>query len=137
MQKKINSGKTFRILEKLPENLKEVLFSLDTADHIGNICKKFNVPAEKISLIAETIGDVLSKTLPLEDFEKTLEKRTGLKKGQAEDVSREANFRIFSQVRESLTTTAQKVLPEKKGSTPAERLSKRPLGKDIYREKIE
>jgi len=135
MYKKVSSDENFKILENLPGDLKDILFLPDTADHIGNVCEKFKVPGEKISLVAKTIGEVLSKTLPLENFQEALEKEAGLEKNIAKNVSDEINFRIFSQVRESLAPAVPKAQPEEKVSSrpPEER---RPKGSDFYREPI-
>ncbi|MEK7503432.1 MAG: hypothetical protein AAB577_00415 [Patescibacteria group bacterium] len=138
MPQKPSSEENFKILEKLPEELKEVLFSLDTADNIADICEKFKVPAGKISLVAGTTGKVLSKTLPLGDFQKTLKEEVGLEGSVAKNVSDEINFRIFSKVKESLAPTPIKNVPGGIISLPsAEETPKRPPSKDSYREKIE
>jgi len=137
MPKKLNPEETFKILENLPKDLKEAMFAPDTADHIANICEKFEVPGEKFSLVASAVGDVLSRMTPVEEFPKVLEKEIGLRKEQAENVAQEIDFRIFSQVRESLATAVPKAVPEAKISTvapAAEQPPKKPSGPDIYRE---
>ena len=64
-------------------------------------------------------------------------KEIGLRKEQAENVAQEIDFRIFSQVRESLVTAALKATPETKIpplAPTAEQPPKKPSGPDIYRE---
>ncbi|MBI2450324.1 MAG: hypothetical protein HYV47_02165 [Candidatus Nealsonbacteria bacterium] len=135
MPKELTDEQLLKILEKLPEDLKTAFFSTDTAEYIANVCEKFDVPGKKVTLIAGAVGDILLKTAPPEEFSKILEKEVGLKKEQAENIARELDFRIFSQVRESLTGALPRTEQRKETSAPsAEQPAQK--GPDVYREAV-
>ena len=139
MFKQYTKEEVWQLCRKLPENLKEVYFSQATGDYIYDACKKYGAPNEKISLVAGYVGYVLLGILPPNEFQKSLEKEVGLEKNIAESVSSEINFRIFSQVRESLTTATKKEPSETRepDKTETEQEPKKPAGPDTYREPIE
>lgn len=103
MPKELTDEQIIKILEKLPEDLKDALFSIDTAERIADVCEKFEVPGKKVPLVAGAVGDILLRTELPEGLSKTLEKEVGLKREQAESIAKEIDFRIFSQVRASLS----------------------------------
>ena len=134
MLKELTDEQLLKILEKLPEDLKEAVFSPETADYIADVFEKFELSGEKCSMVAGAVGNILLKIAPPEEFSKILEKEIGLKKNQAEDVARELDFRVFSQIRASLAPVAPKTTPEEKIS-PAS-AERPPKGPDTYREPL-
>jgi hypothetical protein len=141
-----------KLYEKLPEELKEAIFSTETADSIWNVYERNQI--KKVSDLAECVARVLHGVLPVEEFQKVLEKELKLKKDVAEKVFQEINRSVFFPVKESLATlygkefvpTAGKVAtssskaekksekkPEKK-PTPSPKIE---VKSDIYREQIE
>lgn len=131
MAKKYNQEQIFEILEKLPKEAREVLFSEKTADDIDNVCKKYRVGLEKVSDVAKFAGQVLLGILPLEEFPEILEKEAGLRKNTAKNVAQEIRLSIFSQVE----SVAKKTLIET-GEMPAVKESRKPSAEDVYREQI-
>lgn len=131
MAKEIDQKLIFEILEKLPEEIKEVLFSGETADSIYNICKKEGVPNQKIAPVAKYVGHVLIGALSAGDFQKTLEKDVGLEKAVAERINQQINKNFFLLVGESI---AEEKAAEIEEAAPA---PKKPPTKDIYREQVE
>ena len=127
-----------KILENLPEEVKEVFFSQKTADNIDNICKKYGVPSEKISEVANYVGMVLLGILSLDKFSGTLKDNVKLKNGAAENIAQEIEMSIFHQVEYGLRRTAPLAeKPAEFGKTPPdEKELKKPGGKDIYREPV-
>ena len=129
------------LYEKLPEELKEAIFSEKTADHIFNICKRNEIEEGKMSEIARYTGYVLLGVLLPSKFQETLEKEAKLDAEQAEKVALEIARFILLPVRESLRSLsleeivspkeAPGVIPE---TAPKPKREKRP---DIYREPIE
>lgn len=92
----------WKVYEKLPEDLKEAIFSAETADNIYDICTRNGIEDDKISEIAKLTGRVLMGILPPEDFQETLEKELKLKKDIAKKIAHEINRFIFFPVKESL-----------------------------------
>jgi len=129
----------WKLYEKLPEELKEAVFSEETAETIWDICERNEV--EKISEVAEYVGQVLLGVLPPEDFQETLEKELKLEKDLAKKVSQEINRFIFYPVKASLEELYKiEIAPPAKptGITPPpEEKPPVPPGEDIYREPIE
>lgn len=132
----------WQVFQKLPEKTQKLILSEETAKSIFDICDENGVNVDKISEVGRYISQVLMGVLPIGEFPNTLEKEVGLKKDMAENVASEIDFRIFSNVRESLITATPKIQPgDEKISletlTPEtkEKL-KRPPGKDVYREPI-
>jgi len=129
----------WKLYEKLPEELKEAVFSEETAETIWDICERNEV--EKISEVAEYVGRVLLGVLPPEDFQEILEKELKLEKDLAKKVSQEINRFIFYPVKASLEELYKiEIAPPAKptGITPPpEEKPPVPPGEDIYREPIE
>lgn len=131
----------WKLYEKLPEELKEALFSAETANDISQICKRNNVE-KKVGEIAEYTGDVLMGLLSPNEFEKALIEKVRLEAEVAKNVAREINRFIFFPLKEVLSKLYEieiapparppGVIPEIKPKIPPE--EKRP---DIYREPIE
>ena len=69
----------WKIYEKLPDELKDAIFSHDTAENISNICEKNKITnSEKISQIARLTGDVLLGLLIPNELQESLEKELKL-----------------------------------------------------------
>lgn len=138
----------WKLYEHLPAELKETIFSQETADHIYDSCIKNGIAEENVSRVAGIVGDtLLGLTLP-EDFQKTLEKEPGLKKDAATAISREITRFVFFPVKESLrqlhaiTEVASPAAPQAKkatlAATPAqEAATPTPKKEDTYRESFE
>jgi len=133
MPKEYTKEQLWKIFEKLPEELKEVIFAEKTADDIYHISKRNNIKEEKISEVARLTGNVLLGILPPEEFRNTLKKELNLKKDIAEKIAFQIERIIFFPVKKELTeiyqikTTPETVIKEKIKRTK----------KDIYRESIE
>ena len=130
---KISQDKLWAIYETLPDNLKEAIFSEDTADAIANICKLHDV--EKTSDVAKLVGNVLMGLLPPEIFIETLQDELGLNEDIAKKVGMEIEHFIFNSVKDDLDA-----LYEEGGETkekPAEKETEEPAKPDTYREPTE
>jgi len=133
----------WKLYEKLPEELKDAIFSEETANDIGDICERNRVEDEKASEVAKYTGRVLLGVLLPDEFQKTLEKEVGLEKEVAKKVAQEISRFVFFPVKESLaslykveaappTRPSIEAAPPKE--KPAEEVEKKP---DIYREPVE
>lgn len=140
----------WKLYEKLPQELKDVIFSEETANNIGDVCERNNIEDEKISEVTLYAGRVLLGILPPDEFQKTLEKEMKLKKEIAKKVAQEINRFIFFPVKESLAMLykieiAPSTGPPTKpptGPPPTKPLEAAPLEEksersDVYREPIE
>ena len=142
------------IYESIPQDLKEALFSQETANSIHEACTKNSVGEEKIPEVAKHTGYVLMGLLPPDELEKTLEFKVGLTNEQAKNINQEITRFVFFPLRAILETlyktevsqVAKPKSPEgflateeaaaedisKKEKPPAKR-----RGKDTYREPVE
>jgi len=125
----------WKIYENLPEELKTAIFSEETADTIDSVCKKNNLPDEKISEVAKNVGYVLLGILPPSEFQNTLEKEVKLKKETAKRISQAITRLVFWSRKESLDILykTEFVSPEKRVEQKKPEIKK----EDIYREPIE
>lgn len=135
----------WKLYEKLPDELREAIFSAETADNIWDICDRNE--AEEVSKVAKYTGYVLVGVLSPDEFQKTLEEEVGLEKETAKKVAQEINRFVFYPVKTVLEeiykvpiapppVTARVVPPTPEAPSPEEK-PPTPPGEDIYREPIE
>ena len=148
MPSKYTTEQLWKLYEKLPQELKEAVFSEETANNIYDICTRNEIEDDRISEIARYTGRVLMGILPLDEFQEVLEKELKLKKDLAKKVFQEINRFIFYPVKTSLEEIYKvPVVPPPAGpppykppevkipeAAPPEEKEKKP---DIYRESIE
>ena len=135
----------WKLYEKLPEELKDAIFSEETADNIYEICNRNEIEDEKISKIAKYTGRVLLGVLLPNEFQETLEKKVGLTKNKASKISQEINRFVFYPVKESLASihkiedfgSAKPLTPKQSEIPPSEEKKQESQKSDIYREPIE
>ncbi|HUV81131.1 MAG TPA: hypothetical protein VMW21_01250 [Patescibacteria group bacterium] len=123
----------------LPEELKEAIFSVETADNIYNICTKNKIGEDKISEIAKYVGFVLFGILLAQNFQETLEKELKIEKEAAENIAAEINQLIFYPVKPVLQQLYKKEAELAEGAVekPVERIREESPRKDIYKEPVE
>jgi len=102
MPKEYTRDQLWRLYEKIPKELQEMIFAEETADNIGNVCEKNEIKEDEMSKIGGYVEQVLLGVLPPEEFQNTLEKELKLKKETAKEVFHEINRFIFFPVKESL-----------------------------------
>ena len=86
----------------LPEDLKEVLAEVKTAETIYNIGQKNNLHVDQIGELADEVGLVMLGLTKTEEFISHLKNRLQLDQATAEQITREVNGQIFLPIRESL-----------------------------------
>jgi hypothetical protein len=143
-----------KLLAKLPEDVKEVLFAEETSDAIYGSCKRNGVLEEKAMEVSKYVGYVLVGLLPPNEFQETLEKELGIETEKAKMITREITRYVFFPVKASLeelykieitpagarTVPPPSPAPPKPVEKPTEIPEKKPPEKpvtDIYREPIE
>lgn len=146
MQRQYTKDELWKLYDKLPQELKELVFANETAEHIANICERFLVPQELVPKVATETGNVLLGLLTPEEFQKNLVKDIGLKKDVAQGVAREINRFIFYPVKPALEQlhkmeieVSAKVVTPEPPLEPEVSLEPRDenKGEDTYREPIE
>ncbi|MDD5098398.1 MAG: hypothetical protein PHD31_01615 [Candidatus Pacebacteria bacterium] len=89
--------------EKLPDNLKEALFSEENFNIVSEICVKNNIVDEEVkSQIMKYIGKTLMGLLPVREFSIIIELDLNLDALTARNITAEIDRRIFSHLRISL-----------------------------------
>ena len=135
----------WKIYEQIPKELKEAIFSQETADNIWNVCENNGIEELKqISEVARLTGEVLLGLLSPDEFQNALEEELSLKPEMAKKIAFGIQRFIFWPLRASLSVLYQMEikapgiqLSEGKVSPKAELKAKTARGKDVYREPIE
>ena len=102
MQKQYTREELWKLYDKLPLELKEVVFSNETAEHNWSACERNQVPTEKVSLVAAQVGNVLMGLVLPKDFPTVLQKEVGLKPATAQAVAQEISRFVFYPVKAQL-----------------------------------
>jgi hypothetical protein len=106
--------------DSLPENIKEVLASPETATALEGLGKKFGIQLDQLDDLFEQVGFVLlGITLP-RDFVTSLQSKLGLPREQVNQIAKEVNEKIFQPIRESL-----KEVHGEEGDLPTETLTEK------------
>ncbi len=140
MSEKYTKEQLWKLYKKLPQELRETVFSGETADNVYDICEKNGI--ENISQLTRYVQDVLLGILSTAEFEETIKKELKLTKQAAKKVTQQINRFIFYPVRplleelyrieiiptiqEKPSLTIEAPIPEEKKSAPPK--------KDTYRE---
>jgi hypothetical protein len=102
MPKEYKIEELWKLYKKLPKELQEVIFAEETANHIDEICKRYEIPEEKVPEIAKEVGNVLLGLLPPNELQETLEYEMKLEKEKAKKISQEIYRFILYPVKTSL-----------------------------------
>ncbi len=136
MLKQYRKEELWKLFEKLPQELKEAVFSQETADHIFNICDRNNI--EEMPKVAYYVGLVLMGTLLPTDFQKTIEEELKIEESVAKSIATEINRFIFYPVRPALEQLHSMEMGQTQTEKPAEANTVPQAGKeDAYKESIE
>ncbi|MFY9462457.1 MAG: hypothetical protein WAP51_04630, partial [Candidatus Sungiibacteriota bacterium] len=88
--------------ESLPDDLKEALMGVSTADAIYEIGRKANLNIEKMGALAEEVGLIILGFVPSANFISDLKTALGVNEEKATEIASEINERVFLSIRESL-----------------------------------
>ncbi len=130
----------WKIYENIPKELKEAIFSVETADNIHSICLKVGVKEENNSKIAELIGDVLLGILPPEELQKTIENELKINENSAKKINQMIGRIIFLPVKPALDKLYEKeenATEEKTKKPMIKKIEKKSVIGDKYQEPIE
>jgi hypothetical protein len=147
MKKEYSKDQIWEFYDKLSSELKEAVFSMETANNIFDICIRNGIEDDRVSEVARYTGRVLLGILSAGELQETLEKEVKLKKEAAKKVTQEIDRLIFYPVKPALDelyktgeSSKTKPLIEKAippEATPPEEKPSTPSGSDTYRESIE
>jgi hypothetical protein len=141
MEKEYSKEDLWKIYDKLPDELKETVFSGRTAEKISDTCERNGIEeGEKISEVAKYVGRVLMGLLPPSEFQETLEKELTLKKEVAKSIAEDIERYVFHPVKAELEALyGIEVSPPARPTEiiPPSQEKTIPPKKDIYREPLE
>lgn len=92
-----------KLYESLPQDLKDALYSQESADNIGKICEENNITdSDDIFEITKYTGYVLLGLVPPDDLAGLLEKDLGIEPAIAKEISERLRQYIFFPLRKTL-----------------------------------
>ena len=140
---KISKDEAWKIYETLPKDLKQAIFSEETANSILSACQRNNLADLQTSQVAELVGYSLMGILPLENLTQEIMQTTNATQAQANQVFNEINRLVFFPLKiflDELYNLKPKEKPaEKSTSEKPETFIPQSLPKedDTYREAVE
>ncbi|MBI4101374.1 MAG: hypothetical protein HY443_00225 [Candidatus Nealsonbacteria bacterium] len=147
MAKQYSPEKLAELFEKLPEELRETIFSVETAEAIRNACETYGIEDERVGKIGELAGKVLMGLLLPEEFPEKLESEVGLPKVLSQVIGREINRFVFYPVKPALEQLNKIEIAEStaegRGKVALKEEKEKPLtppapaGEDRYREEVD
>ncbi len=142
MPEQLSKDEFWKIYELLPEDLKDAIFSVETADNIALACKMAGVEDERESKVAKLVGLALLGLIPPDEFPAALKQEAELNAEEAKKVSHQIQRLIFSRVKDSLAILYGKesqaqIGQLKEGGEEEVQEKTKPSSTDIYREPIE
>lgn len=115
--------------EKLPDALKDAMFSADVAEKIFAAGKKHGLTIEKIGFLAEETGRVILGVTRPNEFVAVLAERLGATPDAAQNIASDINHQIFFPLREILKTTHQVDIGEAAIQRPADAIDLRAMAR--------
>jgi len=89
-------------LQKLPEDLKDAIFSEENTTVLLAIGKKYNLPIDKIGELSTATNYIILGAIKPGEYIAELAKRLEVDKEVARKIAHDVNEKIFSKIRESL-----------------------------------
>ena len=88
--------------KSLPQDLKDAIFSIETADVIQALGKKYKLTIDKIGELADEAGYLMMGFTDPKNFLDIIQKRLSVDFETARAVTEDLNIQIFGKIRESL-----------------------------------
>jgi len=131
----------YKLYDKIPSELQELLSSEEMGDDLENICTKYDI-LQYLAQINDYVGDTLLGLLPPNEFEETIKNDLKLDKDKAKKITREINRFVFYPVKSLLEDMYNmEIAPlaqmHVKPSIIIKEKSKKAVGGDSYREPID
>lgn len=102
MQQEYTKDFFWSVYQKLPEDLKEAVFSEKNNEVVNNICINYGLDEEQASLVAKYTGRVLMGLLSLKDFSVTLELELNIDEKTANNMNKDLYLSVFKHYMVSL-----------------------------------
>lgn len=153
---KIPKDEAWKIYETLPKDLKQAIFSEETANSILSASQRNGLTDQQTSQTAELVGYSLMGLLPLENLTQEIMQATNATQAQASQIFNEINRLVFFSVKISLdelyslstkeksvaSATGEKEIPNQEKPIQTETpktFTPKPLPEkdDTYREAVE
>ncbi|MDD5016263.1 MAG: hypothetical protein PHW73_14410 [Atribacterota bacterium] len=99
---KIPKDQAWKIYETLPKDLKQAIFSEETANSILSACQRNGLANQQTSQVAELIGYSLMGLLPLENLTQEIAQATNATSAQASQIFNEINRLVFYPIKNFL-----------------------------------
>ena len=132
----LSKDELWGIYKTLCPELKDAIFSEDTADAIWNITRLHEI--EDTSKLGKLVGQVLMGLLPPQFFKDTIKDELGLNEDIAKKVSMEMEHYVFNQVKKELNELYAEagIEPNERRETEEEP-KEQEKGPDDYREPVD
>jgi len=105
---------------QLPQDLRQIIFAVETADKIREVAKKNNLNKDQLWWFSYNVGMVLLGETHIKDFVNSIQEKCKVEEGLARQLARGVNQAIFLLAKESLKKIHQ--LPEwPRESSPPEK----------------
>ncbi len=136
MNKNISPEEVWKLYQKLPQELKDVVFEEDVGNTIRKICSRHNLEDEFKELMKLTT-EVLLGLLPPQEFKKEATRRLSTKNSSIDKVCQEVARFVFFPIKEGLASLYNLELKVDQKKSDAEKDSSKNNKSDDYRESIE
>lgn len=93
--------------QKLPDVLKDAMFSVDVAAKMFEIGKKYGLTIDKIGFMAEETGYIILGLTRPSEFVKNLTEALAVEESKARTIASDINHQVLFLLREALKTTHQ------------------------------
>jgi len=132
----LSRDELWAICKTLPPELKDAVFSEDTADAIWNIARLHEI--KDTSKLGKLAGQVLMGLLPPQFFKDTIKDELGLSEDIAKKASMEMEHFVFNQVKGELNKLYSEAGVKMEEETEQKKAKEKPEKKwpDSYREPI-
>lgn len=146
MPKQYTKEQSEELFEKLPTEIQEAIFSLETAENIWNVCEPYGILDGRVGQVAIYVSQVLMGLLSPLEFQTTLQQEIGLPKVLAQAITHEINRFIFYPLKPALeglykidfeTPSIKTNGPSSPGGVKPETKPEETSEKDTYREPVE
>ncbi len=96
---KLSKDEAWKIYETLPKEIKQAIFSEETANSILSACQRNGLTDQQTSQVAELVGYSLMGLLPLENLTPEIMQVTNATGAQASQIFNEINRLVFYPVK--------------------------------------
>ncbi len=105
-KKMISSEEYRKIYLRLPEKVKKIYTSEETANKIISIGKKYDLHIDQQGALADTVGWVIVGIIKTDDFVSRLEQQLKVDYDHAQAIAHDVDAEIFAQIREEIKSLA-------------------------------